>query len=168
MTVACDLLQRCQLKGQGEQEARRDTEPCKSRPGSAVQPVLRGAQHIPTGRRRKPREGAQWRAQTGFVPNTDQGHSAGLSGARWGQDTVNALQLLEFNLKLEKVHANHRESLDALKSFWNLLRRSGRELKQDPEHIIQQVRILLVLPISAFRRTNVDRQLWLFVIRSAL
>ena len=51
---------------------------------------------------------------------------------------MNALQLLEFNLKLEKVHADHRASLDALKQYWNVLRRSGRELKPDPEHIIQQ------------------------------
>jgi hypothetical protein len=55
------------------------------------------------------------------------------------QDSVNALQLLEFNLKLEKVQAQHRDCIYALKAFWNALRRSGRELKQDAEHVIQQV-----------------------------
>ena len=52
---------------------------------------------------------------------------------------------MEFNLKLEKVKNHHKQSIEGLKSFWSALRRSGRDLKHDPEFIVQKAIVKLVV-----------------------
>ena len=51
------------------------------------------------------------------------------AGANLGEDGVNALQLLEFNAKLEKVQQQHRACVTAHVAFWSELKpkRAGRK-----------------------------------------